>query len=277
MKFSQTITIALLASLSSIGTAHGAILVSYEGEAPGVQNTTAVFNFSGVETFDELPANTKPNTATHTFVDAAHPATTITMDFKGSNGVQINPADQYGGAGGTGNYAVAFRSDPFTLDLSSENLAGGVNYFGYWLSALDAGNVAKFYGDKGQLLFTFNPKDVLNVVSKSPKKDDYYGNPNTKFNNQNGNEPYIFLNFFNTGGVFSKVEFEEAATFGGGYESDNYTVGHYTKFGQGTFIPTPLSTAAPEPATWAMMIMGFGVVGYAMRKRAAVRQVARAA
>ena len=29
--------------------------------------------------------------------------------------------------------------------------------------------------------------------------------------------------------------------------------------------------AVPEPATWAMMILGFGVVGYAMRRRPAVR------
>ncbi|MBB3693287.1 FxDxF family PEP-CTERM protein [Sphingomonas sp. BK580] len=35
--------------------------------------------------------------------------------------------------------------------------------------------------------------------------------------------------------------------------------------GQATF--TPISSAVPEPATWAMMIMGFGVVGYAMRRR----------
>ena len=35
--------------------------------------------------------------------------------------------------------------------------------------------------------------------------------------------------------------------------------------GQATFAP--LSSAVPEPATWAMMIMGFGVVGYAMRRR----------
>ena len=27
------------------------------------------------------------------------------------------------------------------------------------------------------------------------------------------------------------------------------------------------ATAVPEPATWSMMLMGFGVAGYAMRKR----------
>jgi len=31
-------------------------------------------------------------------------------------------------------------------------------------------------------------------------------------------------------------------------------------------------TAVPEPASWAMMLVGFGVVGYTMRKRDAVRR-----
>lgn len=35
--------------------------------------------------------------------------------------------------------------------------------------------------------------------------------------------------------------------------------------GQATF--TPLAGAVPEPATWAMMMLGFGVVGLSMRRR----------
>lgn len=31
------------------------------------------------------------------------------------------------------------------------------------------------------------------------------------------------------------------------------------------------SSAVPEPATWAMMLMGFGAVGYSMRRRNAAR------
>lgn len=34
-----------------------------------------------------------------------------------------------------------------------------------------------------------------------------------------------------------------------------------------TLSISPASSAVPEPATWAMMIAGFGVVGYAMRRR----------
>ncbi|WP_240047501.1 PEPxxWA-CTERM sorting domain-containing protein [Sphingomonas panacisoli] len=34
-----------------------------------------------------------------------------------------------------------------------------------------------------------------------------------------------------------------------------------------SFTVTPATAAVPEPATWAMMIMGFGLVGGAMRRR----------
>jgi hypothetical protein len=39
--------------------------------------------------------------------------------------------------------------------------------------------------------------------------------------------------------------------------------------GQLSFIPS--AAAVPEPATWAMMILGMGAVGFAMRRRSKVR------
>jgi hypothetical protein len=33
------------------------------------------------------------------------------------------------------------------------------------------------------------------------------------------------------------------------------------------FITPPMNGAVPEPATWAMMLLGFGAVGFAMRRR----------
>jgi hypothetical protein len=43
--------------------------------------------------------------------------------------------------------------------------------------------------------------------------------------------------------------------------------------GSWTFATTeiPASGAVPEPATWAMMLIGFGLVGFAMRKRSSLR------
>jgi len=37
-----------------------------------------------------------------------------------------------------------------------------------------------------------------------------------------------------------------------------------------TFTPNATTGAVPEPATWAMMLLGFGAVGSAMRRRSGV-------
>jgi len=35
-----------------------------------------------------------------------------------------------------------------------------------------------------------------------------------------------------------------------------------------------LQAPVPEPATWAMMILGFGIAGYGLRRRKALRPLA---
>jgi hypothetical protein len=35
---------------------------------------------------------------------------------------------------------------------------------------------------------------------------------------------------------------------------------------------SPSSSPVPEPAAWAMMLVGFGAVGYSMRRRGAPRK-----
>jgi len=47
----------------------------------------------------------------------------------------------------------------------------------------------------------------------------------------------------------------------------------FTGFTRGTLTVSQIAAAAavPEPATWAMMLMGFGAVGFAMRRRPAVK------
>jgi hypothetical protein len=272
--FAASTAIALTALFSADGAfAAVQFVVSYEAEAAGVQNTTATFTTGGVENFDNLPVHGYPQSFTTNF-GTSGPGSTITGTYNAgsANGIQINAADQYGGAGGAGNYAVAFGDTPYSLTLSS-NVAGGVNYFGFWLSALDKGNFVTFYGANGQKLFTFNPSDVINAVDLSAKPSLFYGNPNAAFKGQDGGEPFVFLNFFDTTGSFSKVVFSEN-NFGGGYESDNHTVGHYATMGQGTKVNLTQSVSGvPEPSTWAMMGLGFaglGFLGYRRNKAASV-------
>ncbi len=255
-------TAALVAALGTAAVA-GAVVpfdVRYESEAPGIQNTTATFSVGGVETFEALPTGTGEGFTTDF-------GTTGKISGAYAN-VQINSADQYGGSGGTGKYAVTFtRNGDYTLNLSS-TIPGGVNYFGYWLSALDPGNQVTFYSH-GVKLFTFMPSDAIAAVNSHPNPGEYYGNPNAAFAGQDSGEPFIFLDFFSTQRPFDQVVFSEVNS-GGGYESDNHTVGHFLTEGTGT--PVPLSPgsfpgAVPEPATWAMMLAGFGFVGASVRRR----------
>jgi hypothetical protein len=45
--------------------------------------------------------------------------------------------------------------------------------------------------------------------------------------------------------------------------------GRGSGIGSGEEIPDPSGGPVPEPSTWAMMLLGFGAIGYAMRRRRA--------
>jgi hypothetical protein len=83
----------------------------------------------GVETFNSRPTGTGPGFTTDYGTGGA-----ITGTYSGPSGVQINPADVFGGAGGIGNYVVAFGNTPYTLSLVADPILDpqGINYFGYW-------------------------------------------------------------------------------------------------------------------------------------------------
>ncbi len=223
---------ALLAGLAGASAARADdFKLNYE--APGVENSTATFSKVGVDTFDTLSAGA------YSSISATFGTTGIKGSYSGPNGVQINSADQYGGAGGKGDYAVAFNKNPYTLTLNQQ-----VNYFGYWLSALDPGNIVTFYNN-GVEVGQVSP-DQVSAVTKLDSA--YYGNPNPNFKGQDSGEPYVFINFYDTSGTFNQISFSEAPNFGGGYESDNHTVGIFTQMSSASAAveaPAPLLGASP--------------------------------
>jgi len=210
-------------------------------ELPGVQNTTATFSGgTGVETFES--ANLGFGGFVSNFGGGPYTGTY-------SSGARIDDANQYGSAGGTGKHAVTFEDSGYSITLNKK-----VSYFGYWLSALDRGNVVEFYDDD-ELVGSLTPANVLASIGSNPA---YFGNPNSAFAGKNKGEPYAFVNFYDTDGTFNKIVFRERPMVGG-YESDNHTVGIYKDIGG---IP-----AVPEPGTYGLMLAGLAGVGFLARRR----------
>ncbi|MEH3120469.1 MAG: PEPxxWA-CTERM sorting domain-containing protein [Sphingomonas phyllosphaerae] len=74
-----------------------------------------------------------------------------------------------------------------------------------------------------------------------------------------------FLGFINTTDLFTSVTFGQGPNSGGDVLGfDQMTIGDARQ------VVNPPAGAVPEPATWAMMMLGFGVVGFAMRRKAKV-------
>ena len=69
------------------------------------------------------------------------------------------------------------------------------------------------------------------------------------------------------------AQFGGQNVFTGPVTNPVFNVGTYTftGFSRGTLTISAVTAAVPEPATWAMMLIGFGGIGFAMRRRSKVR------
>ncbi len=209
-------------------------------EAAGVQETTKTLTNKEVATFDTMSG----------WVGSGNIFSGAISGTITDGGFNIGGANIFGGAGGTGNFATVYNTT--TIQLSQ-----AVNYAGLWASAIDGdftnslGNTVSLYSGN-TLVGSFALMPLLSGVSSA-----YYGNPNVNFSGMDSNEPFAFFNFDSTT-AFDRIDITQNG--GGGFELDNITVGN--------------TGAVPEPASWALMILGFGGIGALLRssRRKAVYQ-----
>ncbi|MBR8833002.1 MAG: hypothetical protein DSM106950_02895 [Stigonema ocellatum SAG 48.90 = DSM 106950] len=240
----------LLSTLSTITPANAAnFLVTVE--APKVQESSLLksgsgatnvyedtFNSDKVGVFNQVYFNGDSNIGTY-------------------QNVFINSADQYGSAGGTGNYFDVDKNRSKQYSTSTLTLKTPQRYFGLWWSAGDASNTLDFYSGN-TLVDSFTTSDVIQFIAKQPNSKDYYGNPTQNYQGQDSSEPFAFLNFYadpnNTNVTFDKIVFSNNS--GTGFESDNHTIAQSYKTTSGTSI----SKSVPESSS-SLGIFLTGIVG----------------
>ena len=189
------------------------------------------------------------------FTSFSGATTSIAYTSTGSPQIQAN--DQFGG-NGTGNYLGIASGASVTATFASP-----VQYFGLYITALDANNGLKLYSGT-TLLLDFSatvltallPNNATSTVQAIDgtlyNTNQYYGQPVT---NLNPTEPYAYLSFFATGGTtISKVVLTEP-TNTAIFETDNYSIR--------TIAPLVNTTLVliPEPSVSAMTLLGALSVG----------------
>jgi hypothetical protein len=153
---------------------------------------------------------------------------------------------------GAANAAVTIDDTSIT-DIDGPESMNGTTTIGFNEAGLDTPDFSEY------LTFTNTIAGLYSfTVSSSSRNVDF---TNVVLTGAGG--PYNFSEGFNNG-ITEFWEYSELALGAGQYtlQIDGDNAGNGALSGSIT-----IEQAVPEPATWAMMLFGFGAIGFAMRRR----------
>ena len=143
--------------------------------------------------------------------------------------------------GSTGNYWTVGPTDgsPGIFDLSSYVY---INTLSFIWGSVDRYNTIEFLDAGGNVLASFGGLAVNNPANGNQT------NPNTN--------PLVTFTFTGTDGY--NVAAARLTSTNNAFETDNWAI----------------VGGVPEPSTWALLILGFGAIGFSMRRRRAAAKPA---
>jgi hypothetical protein len=176
-------------------------------ELQGVGDQTSDQAPVTTETFDEMSVGTVPS------------STSVLGGAASLTGGYVYGANQYGGAGGIGNFFFV-GTETGTSASHSATLTFNTpqNYFGMWWSALDGGNSLTVTADGTPYTFT---ESSLETSYPALAGSSYLGNPNGNVGGASDpGEDFFYIGFL--GSDITSVEFDNGS--GSGFEMDNFSI-----------------------------------------------------
>jgi hypothetical protein len=181
-----------------------------------------------------------------------------------AHAVTISPAVEYTTAG------VLYDGSPYTLGYSFA-LSGpvSVNALGYWDNGRGSNHQVAIWDTAGTLITS------TTVLGTDPIVGHYVWGAITPITLGAGRYviggEFLGDGSFNSyaSGIVSIPEYsygQDLQVYGAGL---NFPTATYGGYGDNGILEVSFSVggAVPEPASWALMIAGFGIVGFAMRRR----------
>jgi hypothetical protein len=197
------------------------------------------------------------------------------------NFVGNDPVVAYGNGGNSSNGLDILISNPGGLNFNLNNVGDSTGYLNLFTVYTDEATWQSDDGTNHALSL------ALNFTAPSPGASGGFGGTTDgvfdgyfflgfipvgdgAYGTLGWSNTQTFLNF--SSGYQLRVNLESAnETFNAGNDANEFAPGPQNgALVRANFTLTALPTAVPEPATWGMMIMGFGLAGAVIRRRRSV-------